>query len=87
MSLALIKRQIAQFLQTDTLEVMAIRGAWGVGKTFAWNKYLNEAKHNNRIALDNYSYVSLFGLNSMDELKLSIFMDAIHKKNIDVRCF
>lgn len=57
MSLALIKAQIDRFLQADTPEVMAIRGAWGVGKTFAWNKYLNEAKHNNGIALDYYSYV------------------------------
>lgn len=84
MSLALIKAQIDRFLQADTPEVMAIRGAWGVGKTFAWNKYLNEAKHNNGIALDNYSYVSLFGLNSMDELKLSIFMEVIHQKNIGI---
>lgn len=82
MSLVLIKAQIDRFLQSDTPEVMAIRGAWGVGKTFTWNKYLNEAKHKNRIALDNYSYVSLFGLNSMDDLKLSIFMEVVHKKII-----
>lgn len=78
MSLLLIKAQIDHFLQTPTPEVMAIRGAWGVGKTFAWNKYLIEARNNNRIALDNYAYVSLFGLNSMEELKLSIFKEVVH---------
>ncbi len=84
MSLLLIKAQIDHFLQTPTPEVMAIRGAWGVGKTFAWNKYLIEARNNNRIALDNYAYVSLFGLNSMEELKLSIFKEVVHKKNIGI---
>lgn len=84
MSLPLIKTQIDRFLETPTPEVMAIRGAWGVGKTFAWNTFLIEGKNNNRIALDNYSYVSLFGLNSMDELKLSIFMEVVHKKNIGI---
>jgi hypothetical protein len=82
MSLALIKSQIDRFLATEIPEVMAIKGAWGVGKTFAWNKYITEASRNKNIALDNYSYVSLFGLNSLDELKLSIFMEVIHKKHI-----
>ena len=82
MSLTIIKTQIDRFLETDTPEVMAIRGAWGVGKTFTWNKYLNEAKREDKIALNKYSYVSLFGLNSLDVLKLSIFMEILNKKNI-----
>jgi hypothetical protein len=82
MSLALIKSQIDRFLATEIPEVMAIKGAWGVGKTFAWNKYITEASRNNKITLDNYSYVSLFGLNSLEELKFSIFMEAVHKKLI-----
>jgi len=82
MSLAIIKAQIDHFLATDIPEVIAIKGAWGVGKTFAWNKYLYEAKREGRIALDKYSYVSLFGLNSLDTLKLSIFMELAQKKHI-----
>jgi hypothetical protein len=82
MSLALIKSQIDRFLVSDTPEVMAIKGTWGVGKTFAWNKYITEASRSNRIALDHYSYVSLFGLNSLDELKLSMFVEMIHRKHI-----
>ncbi len=82
MSLALIKSQIDRFLITETPEVMAIKGAWGVGKTFAWNKYITDASRGNKIALDDYSYVSLFGLNSLDDLKLSIFMEIVHTKHI-----
>ena len=85
MSIEIVKTQLNHFLQTDTPEVLAIRGAWGVGKTFAWNKYLNEAKHNNKIAMDSYSYVSLFGINSLDALKLSIFMEVIHKRHIGTK--
>lgn len=82
MSIQIIKTQIEKFLATDTPEVLAIKGAWGVGKTFAWNKFLNEAKGKNGISLDKYSYVTLFGINSLDELKLSIFMGVIQRKHI-----
>ena len=63
-------------------EVLAIRGAWGVGKTFAWNKFLREAKESNEIALEGYSYVSLFGINTLDELKLAIFMEVVSRQHI-----
>lgn len=82
MSIAIIKAQIDRFLKSDTPEVLAIKGAWGVGKTFSWNKFLNEAKHSNSIALDKYSYISLFGLNSLNEVKLSLFMEVVQKKYI-----
>lgn len=82
MSIEIIKSQIKRFLKSDLPEVMAIRGAWGVGKTYAWNKFLKEAKDSKEIALGNYSYVSLFGLNSLDELKLSIFMEVVSKQHI-----
>jgi hypothetical protein len=81
-SIEIIKSQIDRFLETDTPEVLAIKGAWGVGKTFAWNKFLNEAKRKNRIALGRYSYVTLFGLSSLDELKLSMFMGVVQKNHI-----
>jgi hypothetical protein len=82
MSLKLVQAQVETFLKTETPEVIAIRGAWGVGKTFAWKKYLTEARNNGIIALNNYSYVSLFGLNSLNELKLAVFMGMVNKKNI-----
>ena len=82
MSIEIIKSQIIRFLETDTPEVMAIRGKWGIGKTFTWNKYLNNAK--DKIKLENYSYVSLFGINSVDSLKQAIFMESIKKTNIGI---
>lgn len=81
-SIEIIKKQIYQFLETDTPEVIAIRGAWGVGKTQAWNKYIKDAQAHGRIALDQYSYISLFGVNSLSMLKFSLFEKSINKQMI-----
>lgn len=82
MSLEVIKSEIKRFLASETPEALAIKGAWGVGKTFAWNKYLDEARNEHRIKLGSYCYVSLFGLNSLDDLKLAVFTDLIKTKDI-----
>ncbi|MCK4502104.1 MAG: hypothetical protein KAU22_03655 [Desulfuromonadales bacterium] len=68
MSIAVLEKQIGRFLASETSEVMSIKGAWGVGKTYAWNRYLSNAKQQHKIALKKYSYVSLFGINSLQDL-------------------
>lgn len=73
MSIETVKNEITRFLESETSEVMAIKGKWGTGKTYSWNQFLNEAKKENKIALTRYSYVSLFGVNSLDALKYAIF--------------
>jgi len=61
---------------------MAIKGEWGVGKTYSWNKFLLEAKGDNMISASRYSYISLFGISSLDKLKYSIFENAVPKESI-----
>jgi hypothetical protein len=75
MSIALIEQEIKRFLSTEDPEAMCFSGRWGVGKTFAWNRFLKDMQ--GKIALKNYSYVSLFGVNSLDELKYSIFENSV----------
>ncbi|HGF7147564.1 TPA: hypothetical protein AB5E47_002967 [Vibrio cholerae] len=77
MFLSLIGSKIKTFLKLPSPEVIAIKGHWSVGKTFAWNKWLSEAKANGQIGLTRYSYVSLFGINSLDDLKQAIFQNTI----------
>ncbi|MBZ5725408.1 MAG: KAP family NTPase [Acidobacteriia bacterium] len=77
MSTKLVEEEIRRFLSSDETEVACITGKWGVGKTFTWNKHLNEAKMHNRIALKRYSYVSLFGLNSLEDFKTAIFQNIV----------
>ncbi|MDX2495029.1 MAG: hypothetical protein QNK27_08730 [Desulfuromusa sp.] len=85
MSIDIIENQIGRFLASEAPEVMSIKGAWGVGKTYAWNKYLGNAKNQNKIALKKYSYVSLFGINSLDDLKFSIFENMVDRRSIGRR--
>ncbi|CAM3929444.1 MULTISPECIES: hypothetical protein [Pseudoalteromonas] len=80
MSVELVKEQIQRFLSKDTPEVLAIKGDWGVGKTYSWEKYIKEFK--NECALKSYSYVSLFGVNSISELKQTTFLNTIDTNRI-----
>lgn len=80
MSTELIKEQIKRFLSTDDPEVLAIKGGWGVGKSYCWDKYIEEFK--NDCALKSYSYVSLFGISSIDVLKQTTFLNTISTKSI-----
>lgn len=84
MSIKVIKNQIKQFVSSTTPEVMAIKGAWGVGKTYSWKKFLGEFKNENIIEYDRYSYVSLFGINSLEAFKYAIFENVVKKELIGV---
>ncbi len=77
MSLEIITEQIIKFLKSSEPEVLAIRGKFGIGKTYTWNQLLKE--HKVKIALSQYSYASLFGINSLEELKTTIFANIIDK--------
>ena len=58
---------------------IAIVGSWGVGKTYFWNMFLELQLSAERInKKDNvfnrkYAYVSLFGLESLSDLKTQIY--------------
>jgi hypothetical protein len=84
MSTDLIENEIRTFLSSKEPEVICISGRWGVGKTFAWNRNVKDAHASKRIALDAYSYVSLFGINSLEELKYSIFENSVKRSAIGI---
>lgn len=84
MSIEPIKNEIQSFLSSQQPEVLCITGKWGVGKTYAWNKFLAEAKQRKSIALPRYAYVSLFGLNALDELRYSVFENSVSSLDIGV---
>jgi hypothetical protein len=76
-SVEIIENEIRRFLCSAEPETLCISGRWGVGKTFAWKLYFTDAQTKGKIALKRYSYVSLFGINSLDELKYSIFENSV----------
>ena len=68
-----VKNEIERYLKSPEPEVLCITGEWGVGKTFTWQTILDRLRSRKEIALMRYSYVSLFGINSLEAFKLSIF--------------
>jgi hypothetical protein len=84
MSIKIVENEIQRFLASAEAEAICISGHWGVGKTFAWNKYLRKAQVERRIVLDHYAYVSLFGVISLEELKRSIFENTVTGRDIGV---
>lgn len=81
MSIESIKSRIDFFLSMSEPSVMAIKGEWGVGKTYAWNKYLIEARKDGRVPSGKYSYVSLFGIKTLEQLKEAIFSNAMSNEH------
>lgn len=80
MSIDIVRKQIIEFLKSDEPGVLSIVGMWGVGKTTEWNKVTREFK--SEIALKSYSYVSLFGLKSLAEIKEAVFLNSINTSKI-----
>jgi hypothetical protein len=77
MSITILKNEINRFLASEIPEVICIKGKWGVGKTFSWNNFVSEASSVGKISLSKYSYVSLFGLKSLNELKYAVFESTV----------
>lgn len=82
MSAKAIEREIRRFLSSDKPEVLCIQGKWGVGKTYAWAKYLKEAIEAKKIEFSRYAYCSLFGINSLDQLKMSIVENTVQGSSL-----
>ena len=83
-SINLVKKEISRFLASTDPEVVCIRGKWGIGKTYTWNALLKEAKEAGKVGLNGYSYVSLFGLENLDQVRLSVFENSVSKNDIGV---
>jgi hypothetical protein len=73
MSIVLTKSALRKFISTSDPEIIALQGKWGVGKTYTWQLLLKEAISTASVGLPRYAYVSLFGTNSIDDVRQSIF--------------
>ncbi len=73
MSIKSVSTELKRFLESKDPEVICIMGKWGIGKTYTWKKYLQETSQAKKIGLKRYSYVSLFGLNTIESVKNTLF--------------
>jgi hypothetical protein len=72
-STEMTRTEIARFLRGSEPGVLCVTGEYGVGKTFLWRSVLDDLRKSKGLSLERYSYVSLFGLNSLDDMKSSLF--------------
>jgi hypothetical protein len=68
--------EIERFLADTKPEVFCLTGKWGVGKTYTWKTLVRQARDTKSIGLKRYAYVSLFGQNSLADLKAVIFEES-----------
>jgi hypothetical protein len=65
-----LNERLKHFLSKPEVKVCAIKGPWGAGKTYQWDQFL--LSHDN-LPFRAYSYVSLFGIKSIDSLRSKVF--------------
>lgn len=76
MTLSTTRRHLVDLLGDPDNKVIALSGKWGTGKSHLWRAVKADSKDERvKAAL----YVSLFGLVSMDQVKLKIVQSAIPK--------
>jgi hypothetical protein len=81
MSLKNVQAAVERFLRSDPPQAIAISGRWGSGKTYFWREYIKEASKEGLVK--KYSYVSLFGVNNLGDLKSTIFDNAVPAKDVE----
>lgn len=75
MSIAQVEKALTDFAVHKTGSAIVLKGEWGTGKTHLWNKVIKN--YRGSFVRKTYSYVSLFGLNSLPDLKRSIFENSV----------
>jgi len=61
-----LDRTFSDFLKHPEKKVLVLKGKWGVGKTYAWKKFVEANKEFQESAI---AYVSLFGVKDLKEVQ------------------
>jgi len=81
-SIDLIRERVQEFIYSTDNDCLAIKGKWGTGKTYLWNTILGESDAN-KMKIESYSYVSLFGMSSLQQIKMAVVSNMIGIKLIN----
>ena len=68
-STEVIKERLKKLLEPEKAFGIALNGAWGVGKTFFWDKFVKDSLADKKVA-----YISLFGISSINDIRVSILL-------------
>ena len=69
--ISILIEQLDKFINLDNEDgiVISLQGSWGIGKTFFWNHYIERKEQG-----DKFVNISLFGINTLDEIKNKILI-------------
>ena len=67
-----LDKSLNAFFEHPAMKVAAIKGQWGIGKTYFWNKYIAEYIESADCKYQAYSYVSLFNNKDINEIKQQV---------------
>ncbi len=74
MRLNKIEEKLYDLLIKENKEVViSISGEWGIGKTYFWNNFIKDYKEK-ELKYKQIAYVSLFGINSLNDIRTSILL-------------
>ena len=73
MSLKTTKEQLVQLLADTDNKVVALSGKWGTGKSFMWDQVQQASSDE---AVKGALYASLFGVSSIDQVKLKLIQSS-----------
>ena len=65
-----LEKRLIDLIDEESSFAIALTGEWGIGKTQFWKSFYEE-NHKN-LGVNKYSYVSLFGIDSIEALKFEI---------------
>ena len=68
-----LNERLLDIFQLDEGFVVALNGEWGIGKTFFWNKFI-EDNFADRIKRKEVVYVSLFGKETIKDIQTDIIL-------------
>lgn len=69
-NVANLEKKFLKLINNKDSFAIALTGEWGIGKTRFWNNFYE--KNHTDLGISKYSYVSLFGIDSIEALKFEI---------------
>ena len=64
-----ITDRLKEFIKDEKNSALVFGGGWGEGKTYFWKDFALKHAHEGKMHRKNYAYVSLFGINSLTDLR------------------
>lgn len=82
MSIDYVKDRLRDLALAPENDTIVLRGRWGVGKTYYWQKLIQSIQENKTL-LRRHIYVSLFGINEIATLKSLVTAQYLLKPTVD----